>query len=207
MRYQLKTPYRDVTTHVIFEPLDFMARLAALAPRALDLLAGWALPRPRVNLTHYHGVFAPNSPHRALVTKAGRGRGARGKASEEVEKDMPAARRAAMSWAQRLKRVFRIDVETCQAGGGAVKIIASIENPVVIGKILVHVGDTAPVRGVVRLPGSRAPRDVGFDEARARIHGFTRSGCRPGREEGRVGCGRRAGIQGRGCRFDGRFPS
>ena len=56
--YQLKTPYRDGTTHVILEPLDFMARLAAL------------VPRPRVNLTRYHGVFAPNSPHRGLVTKA-----------------------------------------------------------------------------------------------------------------------------------------
>ncbi|MCP4408214.1 MAG: IS91 family transposase, partial [Gammaproteobacteria bacterium] len=33
IRYQLKTPYRDSTTHVIFEPLDFMARLAALIPR------------------------------------------------------------------------------------------------------------------------------------------------------------------------------
>jgi len=30
--YSLKTPYRDGTTHVIFEPLDFIARLAALAP-------------------------------------------------------------------------------------------------------------------------------------------------------------------------------
>jgi hypothetical protein len=45
VRYQLKTPYRDGTMHVIFEPLDFMARLAAL------------MPRPRVNLTRYHGVF------------------------------------------------------------------------------------------------------------------------------------------------------
>ena len=33
VRYQLKTPYRDGTTHVIFEPLDFIARLAALAPK------------------------------------------------------------------------------------------------------------------------------------------------------------------------------
>jgi hypothetical protein len=28
--YLLKTPYRDGTTHVVFEPLDFIARLAAL---------------------------------------------------------------------------------------------------------------------------------------------------------------------------------
>ncbi len=55
VRYQLKTPYRDGTTHVIFEPLDFIARLAAL------------VPKPRVNLTRFHGVFAPNSTLRACV--------------------------------------------------------------------------------------------------------------------------------------------
>jgi hypothetical protein len=49
VRYQLKTPYRDGTTHVILDPLDFIARLAALPPK------------PRVNLTRYHGVFAPNN--------------------------------------------------------------------------------------------------------------------------------------------------
>jgi hypothetical protein len=89
-----------------------MARLAALAPRTLALLAGWALPRPRVNLTRYHGVFAPNSPHRAWVTKAGRGRGANRKVSEEVGEDTPVARRSAMTWAQRLKRVFRMPQST-----------------------------------------------------------------------------------------------
>jgi hypothetical protein len=45
VRYQLKTPYRDGTTHVVLEPLYFIARLAAL------------VPRPRVNLTRYHSVF------------------------------------------------------------------------------------------------------------------------------------------------------
>jgi hypothetical protein len=33
VRYGLKTPYRDGTTHVIFEPEDFIARLAALVPK------------------------------------------------------------------------------------------------------------------------------------------------------------------------------
>jgi len=46
--YALKTPYRDGTTQVAFEPVDFIARLAAL------------VPKPRVNLTRYHGVLAPN---------------------------------------------------------------------------------------------------------------------------------------------------
>jgi hypothetical protein len=30
VRYRLKTPYRDGTTHIVLEPLDFLARLAAL---------------------------------------------------------------------------------------------------------------------------------------------------------------------------------
>ena len=29
---QLKTPYRDGTTHIVLDPLDLMARLAALVP-------------------------------------------------------------------------------------------------------------------------------------------------------------------------------
>ena len=60
VRYTLKTPYRDGTTHVMFEPLDFIARLAAL------------VPKPRVHLTRYQGVFAPHSALRAQVTPAGR---------------------------------------------------------------------------------------------------------------------------------------
>ena len=73
VRYQLKTPYRDGTTHVIFEPLDFIARLAAL------------VPKPRVNLTRFHGVFAPNSKHRARVTPAKRGKGNKAKVLEEPQ--------------------------------------------------------------------------------------------------------------------------
>jgi hypothetical protein len=101
VRYQLKTPYRDGTTHVILEPLDFIARLAAL------------VPKPRVNLTRFHGVFAPDSKHRALVTPAKRGNGSKLKAPDEAQDQTPAERRAAMTWAQRLKRVFNIDIETC----------------------------------------------------------------------------------------------
>jgi hypothetical protein len=33
VRYALKTPYRDGTTHVIFEPLDFLARLTSARKR------------------------------------------------------------------------------------------------------------------------------------------------------------------------------
>ena len=35
-RYTLRTPYRDGTTHVVLEPLQLMARLAALVPTPAD---------------------------------------------------------------------------------------------------------------------------------------------------------------------------
>lgn len=49
-----------------------------------------------------------------------------------------------MTWAQRLKRVFGIDIETCPACGGAMRIIACIEDPDVIDKILTHLDAKAP---------------------------------------------------------------
>jgi hypothetical protein len=87
IRYELKTPYRDGTTHVIFEPLDFLARLAAL------------VPKPRVNLTRFHGVFAPNTKYRIQVTPSRRGKGSKRNADEEGQSQSPAERRASMSWA------------------------------------------------------------------------------------------------------------
>jgi hypothetical protein len=74
----------------------------------------------RVNLTRFHGVFAPNSNHRVQVTPARRGKGSQPKAPDEAQGRTPGERRAAMTWAQRLKRVFRINIETCQHGGGPV---------------------------------------------------------------------------------------
>jgi hypothetical protein len=49
-----------------------------------------------------------------------------------------AQKHRSMTWAQRLKRVVNIDIETCEQCGGAVKVIASIEDPLVIQKILSH---------------------------------------------------------------------
>ena len=53
--YRLKRPYRDGSTHVLFEPTVFLERLAAL------------VPRPRVHLVTYRGELAPPSPDRALM--------------------------------------------------------------------------------------------------------------------------------------------
>ena len=96
------------------------------------------MPKPRVNLTRFHGVFAPNSKHRAPVTPAHCGKGRKTKALEAPEDRTPAERRASMTWAQRLKRVFHIDIGTCHACGGPVKVVACIEDPVVVQNILTH---------------------------------------------------------------------
>jgi hypothetical protein len=78
---------------------------------------------------------------RAQLTPSGRGkRPAIDAESTEASTDQctPDERRRAMSWAQRLKRVFGIDVTTCIYCGGAVRIVASIEEPAAIRAILDH---------------------------------------------------------------------
>ncbi len=62
-----------------------------------------------------------------------------------------------MTWAQRLKRVFGIDIETCPACGGALRIIAGIEDPVVIQKILTHLDTQDTSAEPSRWPPARAP--------------------------------------------------
>jgi hypothetical protein len=49
-----------------------------------------------------------------------------------------------------LKQVFHIDIETCEPCGGAVKIIASVEDPAVIKTIFAHLEKTS------RTPATRA---------------------------------------------------
>ena len=62
-----------------------------------------------------------------------------------------------------------------------VKIIASIEDPAVIRKILMHLEQAAPVREDVRLSGPSAPPDgwVWRGAGRIREYSKTRHGCRP----------------------------
>jgi len=117
--YELKTPYRDGTTHVVFEPLDFISKLAAL------------VPSPRINLTRFHGVFAPNSQYRSRIIIQKSTQPLAEKATATEIKNAKA-----MTWAARLKRAFNIDIKKCE---GPVKVIACIDNPIVIKQILDHV--------------------------------------------------------------------
>lgn len=55
VRLQLRQPWRDGTTDVVFDPVEFLGRLAAL------------VPRPRINLILYHGVLGPRAAWRSEV--------------------------------------------------------------------------------------------------------------------------------------------
>ena len=68
----------------------------------------------------------------------------------------------AITWAQRLKRVFGIDIETCQTCGGAMKVIACIEDPDVIRTILDHLDRLAATTEANALPEPRAPPQAGL---------------------------------------------
>jgi len=128
-----------------------------------------APPLPRVNLTRYHGVLAPNHRWRGLVTPARRGKGIKSVFNAEVR--TPAERHAAMTWAQRLKRVFSIDIEVCGRCGGSVRVtpkafaalagraLACIEDQDVIDRILNHLRQKeqeTPTRPLLE-PPTRAP--------------------------------------------------
>ena len=141
---RLKHPFGDATTHVVLDPIDFIARLAAL------------VPRPRAHLTRYRGVFAPNFKHRHRIIPNPAHRTAR-----KPHADRPAP----MSWMQRLKRVFHIDIEHCGVGGATLRVIACIETPEVIERILAHLAarntggiDHHPRAPPLRALSSRTPR-------------------------------------------------
>ena len=98
---------------------------------------------------------------RIHVTPARRGKGRKQHSGEEDKTSSEC--HTAMTWAQRLKRVFNIDIVTCKACGGPVKVIACIEDPVVINKILRHLQQQelkvihAPSAPLALLPQGRAP--------------------------------------------------
>jgi hypothetical protein len=133
---RLKSTYGAGTTHIVMQPQEFMQRLAAL------------VPRPRLHLIRFHGALAPHAKLRAAIIP------------QPVHNDSAPvhehahSQAARMSCAQLLRGVFDIDVERC-ACGGKLKIIAAIENPFVIVRILTHLG--LPARAPTRSPARSVP--------------------------------------------------
>jgi hypothetical protein len=164
--WRLKQPGRRGETHRIMEPMEFMARLAAL------------VPPPRHPLVRYHGVFAPNSPWRVAVVPgprpqelerrvkacaakamaaSGAATGAAGateplratadagvwdvvEATGAAKAKRNAPRASRIAWATLLRRVWGIDALKCPKCEGPMKFIATITDRAVIVRILTHLG-------------------------------------------------------------------
>ena len=125
--YELKHPFRDGTTHVLFEPLDFVARLAAL------------VPRPRAHLVRYHGLFAPNAKHRHHIVvdptstpPPDNAQATTGDAMEPGPRDRPAGCNAQRPGVRDRPQ------SPSTASGGTIRVIAAITDPALIARILPH---------------------------------------------------------------------
>ncbi len=149
---QHKTPWAGGTSHVVFEPVDFLARLAAL------------IPRPRINLVFYHGVLAPNARWRAAVvtyrttSAVAAGPCAEGAAGLEAPGEGSGAScgpRRGWRWAQLMRRAFDIDVLACPVCGGRLRLIALVVDPRAVRAILRSVG--GPPDMVDRAPPAPSP--------------------------------------------------
>ena len=183
---RLRKPRRNGTTHLVLDPMHFLARIAAL------------VPPPRLPLTRLAGVLAPHSPWRAAVVVVAYGRAAgalppaqatppkkdrtsHGNApslllaaatpSPPREQDAaPTAPRtslgavivkpvgARIDWASRLRRTYVKDVLACPCGGRR-SVMADINDPSGVVAILVHLGLPAEPPPITRArsPSFEAP--------------------------------------------------
>ncbi len=166
--YHLKRTFSDGTHQVLFTPDALLRRLAAL------------IPRPRVHLVRYHGIFASRAK--------GRSRGYHGLHPHQLvdapgEKSPPAAptqspglaipspvdrepfahkgpwpsaplRPRRLPWVELLRRVHQVDVHTCSDCRGPVRILAFLTDPKVTAAILVCLGlpSTPPPLAPARAP-------------------------------------------------------
>ena len=154
VRLALKHPWRDGTTHLLFEPLDFLGKLAALTPR------------PEINPLLYHGVLAPHAQWRWEVVVYRRAERARAVEPTEMGlssqlRDSGAERRPRhWTWAALMRRAFDLDVLRCPRCAGRMPLIATVDDPAVIQRILAHLGLPGARDGLPLVPlGSTAPAE------------------------------------------------
>jgi hypothetical protein len=146
----LQRPWADGTTHLVFTPMELLQRLVPL------------VPRPRINMLLYHGVLAPNAPWRREVVARAEPEAT---AADSCPPGPPAHEEAAeaksartrpkyRAWSELMRRAFETDVLACARCGGRMTVLATIEDPAVIHRILTHLGLSTEAGEV--LPAARA---------------------------------------------------
>jgi DNA-directed RNA polymerase subunit RPC12/RpoP len=133
---RLKTRWRDGTSHLLFEPIELMERLAA------------QIPKPRVNLVLYAGVLAPHAKLRADAVAH-----ARHEPLPEPPATETQTRAERDSWSELMRATFGLDVLECPRCGGRLKYMATILDSRVARRILTHLGRPA------RAPPAAPARD------------------------------------------------
>ena len=143
----LKRRWADGTTHLVFDPTELLERLAAITPR------------PRINLILYYGVLGARSAWRARVVPTPQV----GDVSEALE---DARTPSSYLWAHLMRRSFGFDVLACARCGGRMRLVALIDQPPVIQRILRHLGfpteipEPRPARDPPLLDPSHSPEPV-----------------------------------------------
>jgi hypothetical protein len=133
--WELKRVWPDGTSHIVFEPLDFLSKLSALV-----------FP-PRMHRVRYHGAWARRSKLRDLVRPLQREEeehACNHEASHLGEPGVSAVegsrRRRRYDWAKLLARVWSIDVLACPRCQSRMQRVAWVMRPDSIKKILTSVG-------------------------------------------------------------------
>jgi hypothetical protein len=135
LEYRLRHRWRDGTTHVLFEDLELVERLAAL------------VYPPRFHTVRYHGILAPGASCRDRVVprparvddveprRSSSAGSARGHPAGEAA-DPSADRERRLTWAELMRRVFAVDVLECPRCCGRLRILAVITSLKAIRAIL-----------------------------------------------------------------------
>jgi len=120
----IRRPWRDGTRAIAFTPSELLEKLVAI------------IPKPRVNLLLYHAPPASGD----------------GAETDKEQQKRPRPPRRYFAWADLLRRCFEIDVLACPGCGGRLRLLATIEDPAIVRRVLAHLGlpavppRTAPAR-------------------------------------------------------------
>jgi hypothetical protein len=104
--YALRNSWNDGTTHVVFDPRELMARLAA------------QIPPPNAHQVRYHGILAPAAAWRDKVVP---------RVFDDADaRKPPVPLRRRPTWATLLKKTFAVDALVCLRCGGRMRPIAVV---------------------------------------------------------------------------------
>jgi hypothetical protein len=131
LRYSLKKPWSDGSVAVLLEPEDLLSRLCAI------------IPPPRFHMLRYFGVLSSHASRRREVVPSAPAPTADGKQLALFRKeasldddDLPRRK----PWAWLLRHVFQVDVSTCSACGGRMRLIETATSPEAVARLMAKHG-------------------------------------------------------------------